>query len=238
MKKILLNKANSVLEKRGYAIRPLGNEHKKIDILAIGQFGRLAKCIVEEKMTYLKEDRLYTLWQALGQALNLGGDIAEIGVFRGGSAKFIASTMKLKDKSDVTLHLFDTFEGMPEQQVKVDNRQKGGFEGTSIDLVKSYLSEFANIRFYKGLVQDNAHSVRDMKFSMVHIDVDIYEPCKFCLKFFGDRLNAGGIIVLDDYGFTTCPGVKKAAEEFLKDGNGMFCLFHLLTGQAIMLKVR
>lgn len=238
IKNLFINSMNGVLQSRGYAIKPLGNDHKKINILSLDPFGRLAKSVLNEGMTCLKEDRLYTLWQVLNQVINLNGDIAEIGVFRGGSAKFIASGLRLNGKDDIVLHLFDTFEGMPDQQVEVDKRRRGGFEKTSLDMVKSYLSDFSNVRFYKGFVQDNARMVNNRKFSMVHIDVDIYEPYKFCLEFFGNRLIVGGSMVLDDYGFITCPGAKKAAEEYVRNNSSAFLMLHLLTGQAIITKIR
>ena len=56
-----------------------------------------------------------------------------------------------------------------------------------------------------------------MRFSFVHIDVDLYDPTKDSISFFYDRLNADGIIVCDDYGFTTCPGATRACNEFLEN---------------------
>ena len=46
----------------------------------------------------------------------------------------------------------------------------------------------------------------------------------------------GGVIVADDYGTTTCQGVKKAVDEFGASNPG-FRIFHLLTGQAVVTKL-
>jgi hypothetical protein len=43
----------------------------------------------------------------------------------------------------------------------------------------------------------------------------------------------GGILVLDDYGTTTCAGVKRAVDEF-RSSNPGFRVLHLLTGQAVV----
>ena len=51
----------------------------------------------------------------------------------------------------------------------------------------------------------------------VHVDVDLYEPTLASLAFFYPRMNPGGVMVCDDYGFTTCPGATKAVDEFLHD---------------------
>jgi predicted O-methyltransferase YrrM len=126
---------------------------------------------------------------------------------------------------------------MPEQQSDIDKRRLGGFEDTTIDTVRSYLSGFYNVQLYEGIVQEQSSNVNDCRFSMVHIDVDIYAPYVYCLEFFSDRLVRGGIIVLDDYGFLTCPGAKRAADEFMLSRGRDFRMIHLLTGQAVIVKI-
>ena len=71
---------------------------------------------------------------------------------------------------------------------------------------------------------------------MVHIDVDVYPVTKFCLEFFADHTIPGSVIIVDDYGFITCKGAKKATDEFVA-ANPNFKLFHLVTGQALVLKI-
>jgi hypothetical protein len=46
----------------------------------------------------------------------------------------------------------------------------------------------------------------------------------------------GGVIVMDDYGTTTCEGVKRAVDEFAAATLG-FRVLHLLTGQAVVTKL-
>lgn len=119
-------------------------------------------------------------------------------------------------KGNKKLHLFDTFEGMPEVDSSIDLHKKGDFQDTSIDSVKNYLSNYKDIYFYKGyfpasLAGTNCHT---LTFSFVNLDVDIYESTKSCLEFFYSRLNTGGIILSHDYRSISCPGVKKAIDEF------------------------
>jgi hypothetical protein len=49
------------------------------------------------------------------------------------------------------------------------------------------------------------------------LDVDLYQPTLDSLTFFYEKMTQGGIILCDDYGFTTCPGAKKAMDSFLSD---------------------
>ena len=49
---------------------------------------------------------------------------------------------------------------------------------------------------------------------MIHLDVDVYPAIKFVLDEFWPRIARNGFILVDDYGFTTCKGAKKAVDEF------------------------
>ena len=40
------------------------------------------------------------------------------------------------------------------------------------------------------------------------------QPTIDSVSFFYPRLSPGGILVCDDYGFTTCPGATRAIDEF------------------------
>ena len=53
--------------------------------------------------------------------------------------------------------------------------------------------------------------------SFVHIDVDLYQPTRDSLEFFYPRMNDGGIIIVDDFACSVCPGATRAVEEALSD---------------------
>jgi O-methyltransferase len=137
-----------------------------------------------------------------------------VGVYRGGSAKLIASL-----KGNKRLHLFDTFAGMPSVCADVDKHQAGDFADTSLEAVQRYLSAFSGLIFYKGLFPDSAQSLAATatRFSLVHLDVDIYESTKAGLAFFYPRVVRGGLILSHDYRSLQCPGVKRAYDEFFAD---------------------
>jgi predicted O-methyltransferase YrrM len=226
------------------------SSHKHFDLRALPEFGDLAKEVIEQGRTYLYYDRLYTLYQALSNIRRLvaaSGDsevsMAEVGVFRGGSSYFIASAAREMNLPQATLHSFDTFEGHAAQDLKggVDNyhvsqdAKKKKFLSTQFESVQEYLAEHRNISLYKGRFQDNCAQITARTFHFVHLDVDIYEPTVFALDFFDDRLVAGGIIVVDDYGSVTCEGIRQAVDEFVGARPDYFS-FHLLTGQHLLVK--
>ena len=104
---------------------------------------------------------------------------------------------------------------MPE---KIDGTYwKQGDMSRGEDLVSKNLSEFERFSIYKGWIPERFPDVAGKRFAFVHIDVDLYAPTRDSMQFFYERMNNGGIIVCDDYGFSTCPGATQAVHEVLAD---------------------
>ena len=157
-------------------------------------------------------EELYILHQLMQLTESISGDIAEVGVFQGGTARLIATL-----KKERRLHLFDSFCGMLETTEGKDLHRKGDFAETSVESVKEYLSEFEDIHFYPGWFPETAEAVKDKTFSLVHLDVDLYQSTRDALEFFYPRLSRGGFILAHDYHSIACPGVKEAFDEFFQD---------------------
>lgn len=163
--------------------------------------------------TVISKNRLFLIFQFVKHARAMEADMAEVGVFKGGSSRLIASSAPERN-----VHLFDTFEGIPSQCTQIDLHKAKDFSDTSIDAVRSFLKDCPNVFFYKGIFPATAQAVRERKFSFVHIDVDIYQSVKDCLEFFYPRMVPAAVILLDDYGDRgLCPGVTRAVNEFLAD---------------------
>jgi O-methyltransferase len=86
-----------------------------------------------------------------------------------------------------------------------------------VETVAKNLSEFNKISIHKDWIPQCFPDVEHNDFCFVHIDVDLYQPTLDSIEFFYPRMNQGGVILCDDYGFTSCPGVTKAINEFLED---------------------
>jgi len=172
------------------------------------EFARNLRKIRKETELLLEDIEAYHIYMAVKTTQKIPGDIAEVGVYRGGSAKIICSA-----KGEKALHLFDTFEGLP----KVDDIDmvwpfyEGKF-AASFESVRDYLKENKNVHFYKGIFPETAGPVKDKVFSLVNLDVDCYESTKQSLEFFYPRMSRGGVIISHDY--ITAPGVKKAFDDF------------------------
>jgi len=192
-------------------------------------FSRIYKEVNDH--TLVDRARCFMLYQCMRQTASIPGDIAEIGVYRGGTARLMAEVMS----PSKALHLFDTFSGMPETMKDKDFHVQGDFSDTSLREVKKYLNGYPQIKIYPGFFPDTAGPLATETFSMVHVDVDIYRSVLDCCSFFYPRTSPGGCLVFDDYGLVTCPGAKSAVDEFFL-GKAEQPIY-LPTGQCLVVKV-
>ena len=184
--------------------------------------------------TVVSVDRLFLIYQFAKQTLLLSGEVAEVGVYKGGTAKLLANVFNETLK---TIHLFDTFSGLPEIDPEKDNPQFDqsiNFADTSLEAVRDYLKEFDNIKYYEGLFPGTAESVAGNQFCFVYIDVDIYRSVRACLEFFYPKMVSGGILICDDYKSENWPGVQKAVNEFFND-KGEYPI-HTVPHQCVVVK--
>lgn len=178
------------------------------------QFVALAKQVREH--TLIHEERLFMLYQFASSVVPLNGNVAELGVYKGGSAKLLAKIFE-RSTEKKRIFLFDTFCGMPEANPTIDLHKKGDFSDTSLESAQKFLCDCQDVIFYKGLFSDTLVKVADETFCFVHIDCDIYQSVLECCEFFYPRVIPCGVMVFDDYGVLSCPGVKKAVDDYFLD---------------------
>jgi O-methyltransferase len=179
--------------------------------------------------TLLSDERLQVLYQFARATSHLPGDAAEVGVYRGGTAFLMAT---LFSKQDKRLHLFDTFSGIPAVTENIDLHLEGDFSDTSLSVVADFLREFDGISFHSGVFPVSVTPEAEAaSYCFVHVDADMYRSVLDSCAFFYPRLAQGGIILFDDYGFASCPGVRKAVDEFFADKRHK--PVYLPTGQAL-----
>jgi hypothetical protein len=171
----------------------------------------LVEKIYAERDMLLTQSEAKQVFRTARSVAHIRGDIAEVGVYRAASSKIIREA-----EPEKTFHLFDTFEGLPKSQ-KEDERFYEGLYKSSLADVQQYLSSYRNLHFYKGLFPDTAGPVKDLTFSFVHLDVDLYESTFNALEFFWPRMTAGGVILSHDY--STVAGVKEAFDTFFSSKN-------------------
>jgi SAM-dependent methyltransferase len=182
--------------------------------------------------TLVSCDRVWILHSLAKQALNLPGDYWECGVFKGGTAIMLAQIVAPSGKQ---LHLFDTFNGMPDTDPSLDLHRKGDFSDNDLDAVRQRFGSAPHVEFHPGYIPQTFEGLESAHIAFAHIDVDIHQSVMDCCKFIYPRLADGGCMVFDDYGFPTCPGARAAVDAFFADKPERPLV--LPTGQAIVTKI-
>ena len=162
-----------------------------------------------ERMLLLDHGEACQIISAVEATARIPGDMAELGVASGASARLI-----LAHGGGRMLHLFDTFEGLPAPAAADSAKFAEGDFLNRLEDVQQYLAG-ANCRFHQGLFPATAAPVADRLFSFVHLDVDLYASTRAGLEFFYPRMSRGGIIISHDY--LSADGVNRAVSEFFVD---------------------
>ncbi|WP_158310353.1 TylF/MycF/NovP-related O-methyltransferase [Acidomonas methanolica] len=168
------------------------------------------RAAARDSHSLLSADEAFLLHELANAQAVLPGVMAEFGVYRGASAALICQV-----KGETPLHLFDTFEGLPapadhEEQVF----SKGQFPGT-LASVKQALAEFPEVHYHPGIFPASTEGLDSLRFSFVHLDVDLHDATLAGLAFFYPRMVPGGIILTHDY--SIIEGVSRAFTRFMAD---------------------
>jgi O-methyltransferase len=166
----------------------------------------------------LIQDRRFNLYNLAKAWAAVDGDLAECGanVGRGSFLMLAANQSNAKH-----LYAFDSFEGLSEPigADRPDDQRARAWkahefavdENVARNNLRAFEGRFSLLR---GWIPDRFEEVADCRFSLVHIDVDLYEPTRASVEFFWPRLNPRGLVICDDYGSRRCPGARKAMDEF------------------------
>jgi hypothetical protein len=164
------------------------------------------------------------------------GHIVECGVFRGASLLSFAKFLEIFNGGDRArkVYGFDNFAGFEHIHEKdgtldrsADKRQGGWDAGAYYEELKehvdifhadSYVPRSTRIVLIKGDLSKTAPEFMTnnpgCRISLLHLDVDVYEPTLAALKAFYPAVVQGGLEVFDQWALTNWPGESKAAEEY------------------------
>ena len=182
----------------------------------------------------------YFVIHALAKCQNDSGDVCEFGVAQGETSALIANEIQSRKK---TLHLFDSFEGLPKptekDQLKEDIFSLGSMDaytGTMSypeEMVRTRLKtiSFPHERFviHKGFIEQILKDDSNLpkKVSFAFVDFDFYEPIKLTLDFLHQVTSKGTIIIVDDYDYFST-GAKTAVDEFVEEKNSSEKIYECL----------
>jgi hypothetical protein len=183
---------------------------------------------------YRALERKFAVYNLLNSLHWASSEIAECGTYNGSSAYFMALASQRSGKSR-RIYLFDSFEGLSPPGAADASYWQAGDLACAEEAVHRNLGGFRNIHIYRCWIPTQFSRVADTHFCFVHIDVDIYQPTRDSIEFFFPRLESGGMLVCDDYGFDSCPGARRAMDEFFAGRRER--IIHLPTGQGLVIKL-
>lgn len=168
--------------------------------------------MTERPHSLMEEGQLRNL-EAIVRETPSGHAMAEVGVYKGGSAWWIA---KVADERCVPLHLFDTFTGIPIEEPD-DSNHIGQFADTFEHDVRAALP---NAHFHVGLFPDTLPPAGMETLSFVHSDCDQYYSVRCVIDLLWPRIVPGGVMAFDD--MNTHGGQKAIFETFHRQTDGHF----------------
>lgn len=187
---------------------------------------------IGSKGNWLNFERRWTVGQMLRLLPNVPGNLAECGVFEGATSYQLCEFARDYNRK---VHLFDSFEGLSEPKDNDGAHWEKGALSTSEATVRANLKEFDCFETFAGWIPERFSEVSDHQYAFVHIDVDLEQPTYDSIAFFYPRMPPGAVMVLDDHGYDSCPGARKAALEYMADKREP--VLDLPTGQGLILKV-
>jgi hypothetical protein len=184
--------------------------------------------------TMTSPERMYALYEATRHvAHHIAGAVVECGVWKGGSSMVAALTLLgVGDQRD--LYLYDTFEGMPppgdvdrspvlgkhadeilalDDDVGASTRAVAGLDEVRANLaLTGYPSE--RLHYVVGKVEDTVPGTAPDRIAVLRLDTDWYASTRHELEHLYPRLEPGGVLIIDDYGWWE--GARKAVDEYFE----------------------
>jgi O-methyltransferase len=172
------------------------------------------------RFTMITPAGLADLWQLTRRAeeRRVGGAIVQCGVWRGGAAALMAHASRASARR---IWLFDSFEGFPapcaedgpdggiaagDWTAPADDAREAmrrlGIDAARVSIVPGW---------FETTLTRTAPSIGPI--AILSIDAVLYASVKVCLESLYDQVVAGGVVILDDYGYW--PGCRRATYEFL-----------------------
>lgn len=183
--------------------------------------------------------RVHVVCWAAYHAAQLPGDLVECGVNTGVTALAAAHYMDL-NATGKHFFLFDTYEGIPDEQISARERALGRVEHNAEYYQDCYvvaqrnLAPFPNAHLIRGRVPETLASVPIDRVCYLSLDMNIAYPERAAIEYFWDKLSPGALVLMDDYGWQPYAEQKETLDEFATQ---VGCkILTLPTGQGLLLK--
>lgn len=153
---------------------------------------------------------------------SIAGDFVECGVWRGGMSAAVSEIIS----PDRTLHLFDSFEGLPpakeidgkealhwQQNTEAPEYYDNCAAGEEFAIQAMSLAKCKSYKIHKGWFDKTIPDFNVDAIGILRLDGDWYDSILVCLKHLFPRVSSGGVVILDDY--YAWDGCTKAVHDYL-----------------------
>jgi hypothetical protein len=184
------------------------------------------------------------LWCAT-QAAGLPGDFVECGVHTGILSGAVMTWLDFARHSDRRFYLFDTWQGIPEEQISQEekrfgvaamNRKYQDGDAIHAGVVRKF-SRWPNAVVVRGRVPESLEAMQASgQVAYASIDMNVAAAEMAAIEFLWPRLVPGALVLLDDYGWAAHVNQKHAWDGFARQRGVM--ILGLPTGQGLLVKPR
>lgn len=160
--------------------------------------------------------RVVNIVHYLLQTSVLRGEVVEFGCYTGKTAALMSFV------SAKPVWLYDSFQGLPDRTSADAGAEPYFLKGSlacSVDEVMAYFMSHNLLqpRIYAGWFNEIRVDDLPELIRFAHIDGDFFESIRDSLEHVYPRMVRGSVCIIDDYSWGGLPGVKQAADDFLRD---------------------
>jgi hypothetical protein len=144
--------------------------------------------------------RLDNVQQCVERVLADGvpGDLAEAGVWRGGTTIFMRAMLKVHDVTDRAVWVIDSFAGLPPgSEWEAEGRLAVPLAEVQHNF-ELYGMLDKQVQFLEGWFCDSLPNGAPGPFAVIRLDGDLYESQRDALTYLYPRLSPGGFVIIDD----------------------------------------
>lgn len=152
---------------------------------------------------------------------NVPGDVAEVGVWRGGAGIMMRAVLKAFGSSR-SVWLADSFQGLPRPDPERYPADSGDVHWShselviSADTVKQNFQRYGllddQVKFLAGWFHDTLAEAPVRRLALLHLDCDMYQSTIVALRALYPKVSPGGFVIVDDFG--ALPPCRQAVMDF------------------------
>ncbi|KAJ8613520.1 hypothetical protein CTAYLR_002213 [Chrysophaeum taylorii] len=148
------------------------------------------------------------------------GDVAECGVFRGGTALVAAAALEAYDHGSRLVWALDTFDGVPDTDEHTKAWPERSYAAPEDDVRRNFgtVGLERRLRTVRGqfghLVDSNASL--PARLALLRVDADTYQGTLDALRLLYDAVSPRGVVIVDDHHLGGC---RRAVRDFRAERN-------------------